>query len=235
MEYVNGVEIGGGMEVEGARMTVHILGYFFRDDAPRIRAHGEKSKKTGRMKSAAALKGFEKMGIPITEETIEAAYPGRLSLWAMRKLLLEGGTVSGKPEGEKLVAEAVKLGASGAEFPPSPTAEDILDILKSDGATTFMAHPFWLTKPSRGGWAEELVRKQMEVLRALGVDGFEVVNSANDAGHADEVLGYCKEHNLPGSGRSDSHGAKNVARHPVDARLLRSIKDYRNGKSRLWD
>lgn len=234
MTYVSGVEMGARLELDGKRYPVHILGYFFDDAAPGIRALDQKVRRSTLLNAAKVMEGFQLMDVPLTQADVEAKYPGRFSTWAIRRFMREAGMVQNKPEGEALVEEALAKAGGGAKDGPDLRAENVLHVLKSDGAQTYMAHPFWLRKPSRGEVSEDLIWRQIEAMLELGVDGLEAINFVSDPGYHEQVLAYCKQHNIPASGGSDSHGIGAVGKGQAGMELFESMQRKRRGETTIW-
>ena len=111
---------------------------------------------------------------------------------------------------------------------------DILTSLKTDGALTLFAHPFWLTHPGRGGFAERDIWEHIDAMLAIGVDRIEVFNTANDAGFTEALLHFCRERGLPAAGGSDSHGLSRIEQRDIPDELLTSMKWAHEGR-KAWE
>ena len=234
IEYINGVETAGALEVNGMEAKIHIAAYFFDDNPSGISQLSDRQERVRELQADAFLDGLERMDIPLTRMEIENRYPGRYSSWAIRRILREDGYAKDKPEVKVLQEQAIE---ASSEYHPEYqceevlSVEDVLSMLKQDRATTFMAHPFWLTKASRGGWNENDVWKQIEAMLELGVDGIEAHNTGNDAGYAEIILDFCRQENIPASGGSDSHGLSLIGERDISYDLLQSMKNHAAGKA----
>lgn len=231
-----GIELSGHIEIDGVDepLSAHILGYFFNEQAPHITRLCERISENGRREAEAMLAGFEILGIPLTRERVEQQHPGRFSAWATRRTLRQDGHASDKPETAALAKRAMEAAAAHdarwRDHGEPVWASEMIEAIRADGGLSFLAHPFWLTLPQRGGYDEQTVWRTIEAARASGVDGLEAYNRGNDAGYGDTVLAYCRTHGLPACGGSDSHGVRKVGAEPVDAALLESMQRHREGK-----
>lgn len=237
IQYINGIELGGEIEVEGVDepMSAHILGYFFNDEAPHILRICQRIHANGQRQTEALLAGLGVLNIPITREMVEQQYPGRFSSWAIRRMLREGGYACDKLEAMALAKQATEAAAERdarwhSRGERVVDASEVIEAIRADGGISFLAHPFWLTMAQRGGYDERTVWRTIEAVLALGADGLEAYNRGNDAGYGDIVLAYCQERGLPASGGSDSHGTRKVGAEPVDGALLDSMQRHRAGQ-----
>lgn len=237
IEYINGMETGGPLPLDQEPRNIDVLGYFFDDDAPAIRALCERIKQRQTLHADAFLNGLQSLEIPITRDQVAALYPGRVSGWAVRRMLRADGYAKDKPESSQIEQNAVRA-AIAAEprryeglSQPGTNAAEAIEAIHADGGIAIMAHPFWLTKPSRGGHPPEVVWRQIACFLDIGGDGLEAVNHGNDAGYADTVLDYCRRNNLPASGGTDTHRSEGVGAISIAPELLQSMQRYRRGES----
>lgn len=238
LEYVSGIECGGSLAAGGAEESVHVLGYFLDENHPRLRDMISRARERSDLLAEAFLAGLASLGIPLTAAEVARRYPGRVSSWALRRLLREDGFAAGKPESSAIEKKAVAAACEGnprfATLAEKQPVAAVIADLKAAGAQTFFAHPFWLTKPDRGGVAAAVIWAQVEAMLDLGVDGLEAFNTGNDAGYAAQILDFCRARGLPAAGGSDSHGAGGVGAKAIPGRLLESMKRHRAGQS-PWD
>ncbi len=237
IEYINGMETGGALPLDREPRNIDVLGYFFDDDAPAIRAFCERIKQRERLRTDAFLSGLQSLEIPIARDQVAALYPGRVSGWAVRRMLRADGYAKDKPESSRIEQNAVcaAIAAEPRRYEglnqPGTSAAEAIDAIHADGGMAMMAHPFWLTKPARGGHPPEVVWRQIACFLDIGGDGLEAVNHGNDAGCADIVLDYCRRNNLPASGGTDTHRSEGVGAICVSFELLQSMQRYRRGES----
>ncbi len=94
------------------------------------------------------------------------------------------------------------IGPSGIAYVPKTkfSPSKAISILKKEGATTILAHPFSLNLD-----ADEL-REELLRLKEYGLDGMEVYYSEHTPKQIKLYLDLCKELNLLVSGGSDFHG-----------------------------
>ncbi len=235
LTYVHGIEIGSRLAMEGhPESVVDILGYHFDEDATHISKLCNRMRARQQWATDTVLAGLALMDIPITLERVQAAYPDRVSTWAIRRMLREEGLAADKPESSRIETDAIKRAlehepARVAQRGPAVTTQETIDAIHADGGMAFMAHPFWLTKPERGGFPPEFIWAQIERVFELGVDGLEAFNTSNDSGYAPHVLKYCRERGCPASGGSDSHGIGIIGSAAIPDELLESMQRHRQG------
>lgn len=237
IEYVSGMETGGPLPLDEEPRNVDVLGYYFDDDAPAIRALCERIKQRALLHTQAFVNGLQCLSIPITLEQVAAHYPGRVSGWAVRRMLRTDGYAQDKPESSRIEQDAVRAAITGDPRryerlnQPAPGAAEAIEAIHADGGIAMMAHPFWLTKPERGGHPPEVVWRQIACFLDIGGDGLEAVNHGNDAGYADTVLEFCRRNNRPASGGTDTHRSEGVGATPISRELLQTMQRYRRGES----
>lgn len=236
VEYVNGIEMGALLELDGCGCEVHLLGYFYDVEAPGLQRLCREAKETCALGALAFLEGLAHCGIPLSREEVDSEYPGGFSSWAIRRMLVSRGHARDKFEASQLqqraVASALERGARyGILKEPRPLhPEDIIPVLHKAGATVFMAHPFWITKPQNGGFPEEAVWQQIEAMLALGVDGLEAYYPTPEKAQGEQLLEFCRARQIPASGGSDSHNPAALSRAPsIPGEALASIKRHRGG------
>ncbi len=234
MEFIPGMEIGVLMEVEGSEYETHILAYYFSHENPKIRQLCADAKTTCAAGAELFLEGLSSLGISMFRAEVEDEYPGEFSSWALRRMLVHRGSARDKEDATSIQQQAVRhmldSGAGSATFGKDEIlyAADIIALLHDADASVFLAHPFWLTKPERGGLSEATVWKYVEAALKLGVDGPEVYAPAHTAVQRRALLDFCRSRGIPACGGSDSHNAASMLQpHVIEDELLVSIKRHR--------
>lgn len=234
LEYITGIEVGSSVKIGRQRYEIHLLGYFFDPRSREIRAYCAAAKKKARLQAEAFLAGLRRMRIPITRRQVKAEYPGRFSSWALRRMLREKGFAAGKPESAEIERRAVALAAvENPKFRVNAESQanepmNAIKLLRSADASIYLAHPFWLTLPQRGGHPPELMWRLIKKMLAFGIDGLEAYNTANPD-MAEELLAFCRKRRLAACGGTDSHGRAGVGSLPIGYEILESMKRRRAG------
>ena len=127
--------------------------------------------------------------------------------------IVEKGSTVGRPHiarilVEKKVAKDIKeafdkyIGPSGIAYVPKTkfSPKKAISILKKEGATVILAHPYSLNL------TKQELKKELIKLKQYGLDGMEVYYSEHTPEQTEMYLGLCKELNLLISGGSDFHG-----------------------------
>jgi len=237
IEYIHGMEITCCRSIGQEIVQVDVLGYFFPWPSPGIEALVRDLETRRSSYLELVFKGLRILGIPVTPDVVRAEFPDRRrSMTWVRATLQRKGHAVDKQASRNLQSEAVAA-AGRADLVENIDAREAIERLRRAGATTFMAHPFWLTRSARGGVPEEVCWTHMEHMIDLGIDGFE----AYSRDRTTEVLDFCRRHKLPASGGSDSHAGGDTrvlgmldtdsGRKTIGEELLESMKRHRDGKS----
>lgn len=231
LEYISGIEVGGMLQTGNEFVEVHVLGYFFPVDSPEIRNLVEIFE-VKRLKYLGILfEGLEVLNVPITPELVREEYPDRKpSVVYIRRIMRERGYAKDKPESSALEAKAIAA-AGYPDLKPGIEPGEVVEKLRSGGAMVYMAHPFWLTQPSRGSYPEEDIWRHVDAMMKLGIDGIEVINKAGETGeYSRQLLDLCMKHNMPACGGTDSHRAEDVGSLIIPDEFLISMIRHREGR-----
>lgn len=192
-----GVEVIPGMELSASvgEQDIHILGYFFDHQDPRLREYLAIFR-AERIKRAERIVGkLNDLKIPLTlEAVLDRAGSGSVGRPHIAAALVDGGLTgtyheaflkyigSGKPAYEK-------------KYQISP--RDAVELISSAGGLSFVAHP--------GCNIDEKVL--LDLIRD-GVDGIEVVHPSHSPELTAHYNGIASEYFLLTSGGSDFHGGR---------------------------
>ncbi len=238
LEYINGIEIGALLEVGGTGYEVHILGYFFNLMDQGLRRLCRDAKKLCGLGASAFLEGLSHFDIDITREDVEEECSGSFSSWGIRRILIRRGYAQNKIDSSQIQQRAVAHILENSPGHPILkengilNAGDVIRVLHNAGASVFMAHPFWLTRPQQGGCPEQTIWKHINAMLALGVDGLEVYSPGNTGSQSDMLLEFCRNQQIPACGGSDSCNKRSLLQSPaIDREIITGIKYYRDGLS----
>jgi 3',5'-nucleoside bisphosphate phosphatase len=236
IECLPGIEIAATLKVDGEDFETHLLGYCFSlEDAGLLQLCADAAE-TCALGAKACVKGLPYIGADISKEVIECEIHEGLSGWAIRRILVEHGLAQDKVEATRIQQRAVRRGLEAdarlhlLNQGGMLAADGIIRTLHHAGASVFMAHPFWLTKPAQGAHSKRTVWRHIEALLDLGIDGLEVYAPGHSAKQTQALINFCRDHGIPASGGSDSHNAEGLAlAQPVCDEVLTSIKRHRAG------
>lgn len=234
VSFVPGIEIGAVLELQGHDYEVHLLGYYYNAADPDLQQLCRDARETCARGALAFLNGLKSQSIRLTREDVDRDYPGQFSSWAIRRMLVHRSLAADKWEATRIqqsaVAHTLAHGAVPGLQPGVLHAGDIVRTLHRAGASVFMAHPFWLTRPDMGGVPEPLIWQQIQALLDLGVDGIEAYYPTPEPSQGQQLLAFCQEYQLPVCGGSDSHNAQALLQAPgIPDQALETILRHRRG------
>jgi len=129
------------------------------------------------------------------------------------------------------------IGPGGQAYVPKDKLDpgQAIEVLKQDGATVFLAHPYSLEI------SYQELRSEVQRLQGFGLDGMEVYYTEHTQEQTREYLQICKEFDLLVGGGSDFHGSvkpdvklgTGKGNLDIPYSLLQDIKEYRQ-KMDLW-
>lgn len=228
LEVIPGCELSVG---EGAR-SMHLVGLWVAPEAPALRARLDAVQQARNDRNLEIIERLRSLGIDITLEQVEELAGSTVGRPHIARVLVQLGAAR---DFDHAFDEFV--GNTGQAYVPrrrlSPA--EALDTLRSDGATSILAHPRLLGQPP----AE--LRATLEELKELGLDGLEVYYPEHDARTMSLLLHLANTLDLQVSGGSDFHGAVKPAISLgrgkgsllVPGRVLDDLKQYRKSRG-LW-
>ncbi len=195
-----GMETIGGCELSvttpSARM--HIVGLWLPENPSGLNKVMEELREHRHQRNHVIIGLLHDLGMDLTyEEVKNIAGEGSVGRPHIAKALLEHGYVHSMDE-----AFGRYLGARGKAYAPKKvlSGKEAVDLLKREGATVIMAHPFQYGL-NIDHLAEELIR-----LKEFGLDGLEAYYNDHSPSQTRAMLELAKRLDLVVSGGSDFHG-----------------------------
>lgn len=189
VEIINGVELS----VTVGETEVHLLGYFFDDEHPGLRAHLAAFMHQRRLRAIRMVEKIKALGCPLRFEAVERQAVGKAigRPHVARALVAEGLVESYEDAFERYIGD----GKPAFVAKPLVPAAEALALLHDAGGIGVLAHP--------GHWTADATL--MLLIRA-GLDGIEVVHPSHD----DSLIRYYRQvacdFVLIETGGSDYHG-----------------------------
>ncbi|MFK4763490.1 PHP domain-containing protein [Desulfobaculum sp. SPO524] len=196
-----GVEVIGGCElsVSSDHGFMHIVGLFLPERPERLVEKITTLTEHRQNRNTLILEKLRSGGVAITDEELRAkAGNGSIGRPHIAQLLLEKGHV---PTIQAAFTDY--LGDKGRAYVPKAklTPEEAIALLKSEGATVILAHPFTLRL------AYEDLYHCLKGLKAMGLDGLECHYTEHSNRLTKEYEGLAYRLDLAVSGGSDFHGS----------------------------
>ncbi len=204
-----GLEVVPGCElsVTTKRAKMHILGLWLPPVPHKLNAAMSELRERRHQRNHVIIEKLNALGLEISYEEVQVfaaqaspaadAGEGSVGRPHIARLLFQKGMVTSIDE-----AFARYLGNHGKAYAPKQvlTAADAVRLLKEEGATVIMAHPFQFGL-NRDQLAEEIL-----FLKDLGLDGIEVYYNDHSPSKVEMLLKMAKQFDLAVSGGSDFHG-----------------------------
>lgn len=226
LETVPGCELS----VTTPRARMHILGLWLPVEPTGLNQALHELRDHRHQRNHIIIDMLNDLGIEISYDDVkEIAGEGSVGRPHLAKALLNHGAVKSMDE-----AFDKYLGSKGKAYAPKKvlTAVDAVKLLKAEGATVILAHPYQCGL-SVNELTEELIR-----LRDLGLDGLEAYYNDHTPSRTAALLELAARLGLAVSGGSDFHGDAKPdirlgvgrgAMH-VPATVLEQLKDLRRSK-----
>ncbi|MCF8104855.1 MAG: PHP domain-containing protein [Desulfohalobiaceae bacterium] len=231
----SGLEVIPGCELSVTYPSgfMHILGLWLPATPALLLDKMQYLQKRRHVRNRRIIDALQTLNIDIDyPEVKELAGPASVGRVHIARVLVQKGAVSDIQE-----AFALYLGAKGrAYFSKDKLGpEEAIRILKQEGATVILAHPYSL-ELSRDG-----LRPEIQRLKDLGLDGLEAHSSEHSPQQTAGFVELCREFDLLVSGGSDFHGegrpwvrlGKGRGNLKLPYHLLESMKEKRR-KQGLW-
>lgn len=195
----HGIEVIPGCElsvVDGSR-ELHILGLWVRPGPGELETVLASLRESRDDRNRLIVEKLTAIGIPIDYEEVQDLAQGSVGRPHIARILVERGVVR-----DYEAAFRQYLGRHGRAFAPKrelslPTA---VDVLKAQGATVALAHPYLLGENGRA--MEDLVRRYA----GLGVDAIEAYYTEHSPTRTREYIELARRLDLGVCGGSDFHG-----------------------------
>jgi len=212
LRFLRGLELSTRRleEPDPAARSVHILGFFFDEPAPKFRAWLQtlKSKRHARNQAMAAR--LQAMGINVTLEEAEAAGRNITGRPHFARVLRDKGYVRSYQEAFRdLLGERAPAYVERED--PSP--QEGIRRIREAGGIASLAHAFRLNQPSADA-EERVIRGFIDA----GLDAIEVWHPDHDERRRSRYKQLAEKYGLAITGGSDYHGE-----HKPDVLLGRGI------------
>jgi len=221
-ESIGGPEIIPGIEFSTHHKgkDIHILAYYIPFDNADFRKLFDKSLENNRYRISLIAEKLQKLGFPISASDIKSEHDSGVCMGPqIIKPLRARGIIADDKAGEKFFKEYLSTGAP-AYVPNSVHPGEILDLCRSAGAVTSIAHPHKIHDFS-------IVSDLIE----MGVMGLEYYYPGMDSDDKEKLFDLAKKHELILTGGSDFHGKysdSNVGDGCVPLDVLSEIRKRRN-------
>ncbi|MCF8085945.1 MAG: PHP domain-containing protein [Desulfohalobiaceae bacterium] len=199
-----GVEVIPGCElsIDFPSGQMHILGLFLPDPPTGLRATLQDLQDRRNSRNDRILAKLREAGVDVDlEEIRELAGEASIGRPHIARVLVQKGVVESIDQ-----AFREYIGPGGAAYVPKDKLdpEKAIRILKQEGATVILAHPYSLEIDT-----EEL-RELLGRLKEQGLDGVEAYYTDHTPEQTRTYLQLCREFDLLVSGGSDFHGSVKV-------------------------
>ncbi len=196
-----GIEVIPGCELSVVTPSakMHILGLWLPVNPVGLMGSLDELIRHRHERNIIIVEKLQKLGIDITyEEVKERAGEGSVGRPHIAAILFDKGYVTSVQESFTRF-----LGPRGKAYVPKKvlTAVEAVTLMKNEGATVMMAHPF-LNGLNIDEVATESIR-----LRDVGMDGFEAYYSEHSASQQQGLLNLAQRLEMQVSGGSDFHGS----------------------------
>ena len=195
IDFVRGVEIA----VRDDFGELHLLGLWMPEPSVRMREVLATLRRQREDRNQAMLDALRVNGMPLTMEEVRAVSKGEaLGRPHIARALVDKGYVSSRKE----VFDRY-IGWNGSAFVPRAlvSPKEGIQILRDEGATVALAHPFLSRLMTK-----ERLDDLLSDFRAWGLTALEAYHSAHDARHVRSCTDLAAKHRLLITGGSDYHG-----------------------------
>jgi predicted metal-dependent phosphoesterase TrpH len=195
----HGIEVIAGCELstgEG-KQSMHIVGLFLPDNPTKLQESLDFVLNARMNRNQLIVDKLNELGVDITLDEIKAEAQGTVGRPHFAKVLLAKGVVNSIQQ-----AFDVWIGNEGKAYIPRTrlTPAQAIDILKAEGATPILAHPYIL------GLKPHEMDARVAELAELGLEGIEAFYTEHSDSQTEQYKGLAKKYGLVVSGGSDFHG-----------------------------
>ncbi|WP_028588440.1 PHP domain-containing protein [Desulfocurvus vexinensis] len=196
-----GVEVIAGCELSVTSPSgfMHLLGLFLPERPARLEEGFVWLNERRASRNTRIVDKLRALGMDVTyERVLEIAGEGTVGRPHLALAIMEAGAASSVQE-----AFDRYLGSTGRAYLPKDkfTPAKALEILRAEGATTILAHPYTLELDGPA------LRALLVELKDLGLDGIEAHYTEHTRSQTEAYLALAAELDLVVSGGSDFHGA----------------------------
>lgn len=191
----NGIQLIPGIELntDGKDGELHILGYFFDPDHPKMVAHIKWRKEEREIWATKIIGKLNELGYPVTLENVKRHIPGEIIVRThIAEELAQQGYFKGAQQAyEKLLVKGKPAFQERMPF----SAEDAVRLIHDCGGEAYLAHP--------RAYAHTV---NIENLLSYGIDGIEVYHAKHHMADVQAMLEIAEKYDLHICGGSDFHG-----------------------------
>lgn len=223
---------GCELSVGEGKQSMHIVGLWLKPESPNLRESLDFVIQERGNRNHKIIAKLNALGLDITYDEVKALAGGTVGRPHMAQALVAKKAVPTVTE-----AFAKYLGNDGAAYVPRTrlTPAKALELLRAEGATPILAHPYLLGLPLSA--LETRLRELMD----LGLEGMEVYYTEHPNDIRRAYRGLADKLGLLVSGGSDFHGSVKPGIHLgrgkgdlyVDDELLDTMKKHRRERG-LW-
>lgn len=222
LEFIPGAELA----VRWQYGSMDILGLWLPCDAPAVTKTLAWLNAERLARNVRIVEKLASLGLPIAYADVERVAEGTVGRPHIAQVLVAKGLASS-------VQEAFDrfLSSKGLAYVPKAVLDPAkaIEILKAEGATVLLAHPFLYRLD------QDTLEKAVLALKDMGADGLEAYYSEHTPSQTATCLAWAKRHGLVVSGGSDFHGAvkpdirlgTGKGRLHVPYEVLQTLKDHR--------
>ena len=194
----NGIEVVPGVELSSQYdgRDIHILGYFFDIDHPRMleylqRFRDERSRRAERM-----VKNLNDLGVQLTMEEVKEKSDGAsIGRPHLAEILMEKGFVETFQEAFQ---RYLGYGSKAYEEKYRIAPEKAIALISEANGISFLAHP-------GHAFSNEVIFHFIK----SGVDGLEIIHPNLSQGRTQQLQQIAQNYSLLACGGSDCHGGRN--------------------------
>lgn len=211
VEIVPGVELSS--QYEGR--DVHILGYYFDPEHPRLKDYLELFRQERYRRAAKMIQNLNQLGIRLTMAEVEQRARGScIGRPHLAEVLMEKGYVETFQEA---FHRFIGYGSKAYEEKYKISPEEAIRLISQAGGVSFLAHPGYAVPDSR----------IFQFLKA-GLDGIEIVHPKLNDERTQHLHEFARDHAMLVSGGSDCHGGRdgniNIGRYNVPYSIVGEMK-----------
>lgn len=191
-----GVRLVPGIEISAHlnRREIHILGHFVDPTAAPLATFQQRLRAERLARMEKMVEKVRALGFPVTLEMVtQLAAGGSLTRPHLARVLTELGYVSSPKEAfHRWLGDGKPGYVPHDEFPPA----EAIALIHAAGGTATLAHP----------GQTRIDRRELEQLKALGLDGLEVVHSDHPPSQQEKLATWADALDLVKTAGSDYHG-----------------------------
>ncbi len=222
LEFIPGAELA----VRWQYGTMDILGLWLPLEAPAVTRTLAWLNAERLARNVRIVEKLASLGLPLTYADVERLAEGTVGRPHIAQVLVAKGYATS-------VQEAFDrfLSSKGLAYVPKTVLDPdkAVDILKAEGATVLLAHPFLYRLDNA------TLEKAVLALKDMGIDGIEAYYTEHTPSQTTTCLSWAKRYDLVVSGGSDFHGAVKPdirlgcgkGRLHVPYAVLQTLKDHR--------